>query len=283
MPTAQVLLNKFVNVKTLPHVALRLSELISNHESTMQEFEKLIKMDPTLVVRLLRVVNSSYFGLRQKVDSITRAVLFIGTKNLRNMIVVQALKDTFGQSTKEDVFSRRMLWLHCAAVAICSQMISERIFTQAGEDAFLCGILHDIGMIVEDQVEHDLFLQACKVYEPGSKRITDYEKEIIGTDHTTIGYLLARDWKLPLEVQQGIKQHHLTLNGIAPSSISAMVQMAEYIATKLNYGSLPQMSVFLSPPIAAHMRDNIAEYKTLVKDFPEAMSKASDLYESNKE
>jgi putative nucleotidyltransferase with HDIG domain len=283
MATAQALLKKFINVKTLPHVAIRLSKLISDESSTMQEFENLIKMDPTLVLRVLRTVNSSYYGLRQRVDSIARAVIVIGMKNLRNMVVTEALKDIFRQSSDEDIFSRRLLWLHCAAVGICSQMISERIFTQKGEDAFLCGILHDIGMIVEDQVEQDLFFQACKVYEPATKPITDYEREVIGTDHCAIGYLLARDWKLPVEVQEGIKQHHKALEQVSPSSITGIIQIAEYFVSKLNYTAIPGMNAMLSPPLIAHIRDNLEEYKVLIQDFPDEMSKAKDLYESQEE
>ena len=283
MATAQALLKKFTNVKTLPHVGIRLSKLISDENSTMQEFEKLIKMDPTLVLRLLRTVNSAYYGLRQKVDNISRAVIFIGMKNLRNMVVTDALKDIFRPSANEDVFSRRLLWLHCAAVAICSQMISERIFSQKGEDAFLCGILHDIGMIVEDQVAQDLLIQVCKIYEPESKPITDYEREIIGTDHCAVGYLLARDWRLPVEVQEGIKQHHKALEKVSPSSITGIIQIAEYFVSKLNYTAIPGMDTMLSPPLVAHVRDNVEEYKVLIKDLPDEMSKAKDLYESQEE
>ena len=91
MPTAQALLKKFGDMKTLPHVAIRLTKLLSNENTTMQEFERLIKMDPTLVLRLLRVVNSPYYGVREKIDSISRAVVFVGMKSLRNMIVTTAL------------------------------------------------------------------------------------------------------------------------------------------------------------------------------------------------
>ena len=283
MATAEALLKKFKELKTLPHVAIRLSKLISDENTTMQEFENLIKMDPTLVLRLLRTVNSSYYGLRQKVSTISRAVMLIGMKNLRNLVVTEAIKDIFGQSSNENVFSRRKLWLHCAVVAICSQMISERIFSKKGDNAFLCGILHDIGMIVEDQVAHDLFIQVCKIYEPESKPITDYEREILGTDHCAVGYLLIRDWQLPVEVQEGIKQHHQELEDVSPSSITGIIQIAEYFVSKLNYTAIPGADAILSPPLVAHISDNIEEYKVLINDLPDEMSKAKALYESQEE
>ena len=278
MPTAKVLLNKFTTAKTLPHITIELTKLISDENSTMQDFEKMIKMDPTLVLRILRGANSPYYGLRQKVNSISRAVVIIGINNLRNMIVTQGLRDIFKGNNSKNAFSRNRLWLHCAAVSICSQMIMERIFGLNGEDAFLCGILHDIGMIVEDQTASDLFSKVCNTYDESSNSITDYEKEIVGTDHCEIGHLLAKDWQLPIDVQEGIQFHHKALDHVSPSSLTGAIQLAEYIVSQLDYTAIPGMKAKLSLPLANHIRNNVKEYKALVRDLPNEMSKAKDLY-----
>jgi putative nucleotidyltransferase with HDIG domain len=283
MPTAKELLNKFSTAKTLPHIAIKLTKLISDENSTMQDFEKMIKMDPTLVLRLLRGANSPYYGLRQKVNSISRAVVVIGINNLRNMIVTEGLKEIFKDKKSENVFSRNRLWLHCSAVSICSQMIMERIFGLNGEDAFLCGILHDIGMIIEDQTAPDLFYRVCNTYDENSKPITDYEKEIVGTDHCAIGYLLAKDWQLPIEIQEGIQRHHKMLDHVSPSSLTGVIQLAEFIVSQLDYTAIPGMKAKLSPPLANHIRDNVKEYKALVRELPNEMSKAKDLYAHHEE
>jgi putative nucleotidyltransferase with HDIG domain len=249
----------------------------------MQDFEKIIKMDPTLVLRILRGANSPYYGLRQKVNSISRAVVIIGINNLRNMIVTEGLRDIFKGKNSKNAFSRNRLWLHCVAVSICSQMIMERIFGLNGEDAFLCGILHDIGMIVEDQTAPDLFYRVCNTYDENSKLITDYEKEIIGTDHCEIGHLLAKDWQLPVDVQEGIQHHHKTMDHVSPSSLTGVIQLAEYIASQLDYTAISGMKAKLSLPLADHIRNNVKEYKALVRDLPNEMSKAKDLYAPNEE
>ena len=283
MPIAKGLLNKFTTAKTLPFITIQLTKLISNENSTMKDFENMIKMDPTLVLRILRSVNSPYYGLRQKVNGISRAIVIIGINNLRNMIVTEGLKGIFKDKKGKNAFSRNRLWLHCAAVSICSQMIAERIFGFNGEDAFLCGILHDIGMIVEDQTAPDLFYEACNSYDENSKLITDHEKEIIGTDHCEIGYLLAKEWQLPIEVQEGIQHHHKTLDHVAPSSLTGVIQQAEYIVSQLDYTAIPGMKAVLSLPLAKHIRNNVKEYKALVRDLPNEMSKAKELYEPHEE
>lgn len=282
MPTAEEMLKKFNDTKTLPHVALRLAQLISNENTRISEFEKMIKMDPTLVVRLLRVVNSPYYGLRRKVDSISRAVVVIGMKSLRNIVVTTGIKEVFAKGPHEEIFSRAQLWLHCAAVGICSQMISERIFGRAGDDAYLCGILHDIGIIVEDQVAQDLFVQVCQNYTPNAKPFVKYEKETIGTDHCEIGYLLALQWNLPADVQDGIKDHHKTEGEILPSSLTGIVQTADYIVSRLNYKAIPEMQLNLSKDLGIYIRDNMEEFKAMTKDLPDELLKAKELYESEK-
>ena len=279
MASAQALLRNFNKVKTLPHVEIRLSKLISDENSTMREFEEVIRLDPTLVLRLLRLVNSSYYGLRQKINSISRALVFVGMKNLRNMVVTEALKGIVGKGSKNGMATRNGLWLHSATVGICGQMISERIFEKKGEDAFLCGILHDIGMIIEDQVEKDLFAQACKAYDPESKSIIDYEREIIGTDHCELGSLLAKTWKLPPEIQEGIQDHHNVLDHVSPSSVTGIIQTADYMACQMKHPALPGMQGVLSPSLASHIRENLEEYRALSKDLPEEISKAMEIYQ----
>ena len=280
MPSAQGLLKKFTKMKTLPQTAIRLSKLVADENSSLKEIENVIRMDPTLVLRILRLANSSYYGLQEKVDSVARALVFIGIKNLRNTIVIETLKDVFKNSQEGETFSRTNLWLHSAAVGICSQMISERLFKAKGEDAFLCGILHDIGFIVEDQVAKDLFLKACQAYEPGSKQITEVERDTIGTDHCAVGHGLAIEWKLPSEVQDGIKDHHKRVSKISPSDLAGMIQVAEYFAARLNIVPLKGMNGFISPPLSDHIREHVEVYKGLAHDLPGEIEKAKEIYDS---
>ena len=284
MANATTLLKKFNNIKTLPHLAIRLSKMISDDDSSIEEFEEVIKMDPTLVLRMMRLVNSSFYGLRNKADSISDALVFLGMKNLRNMIVVEALKDIFrGGGGDEELFSKSRLWLHCAAVSICSQLIAERIFGIKGEDAFLCGILHDIGLIVENQVEPELFLDVCKAAKPDYSTLIQHEKEIIGAEHSEIGHLLSVEWKFPLDVQSGIRDHHKEMKKVDPKSLTGIIQIAEYMVARIDMTVFPGMQGNLSQPLILHIRDNIDEYKALGKDLPDEMFKARELYELESE
>jgi HD-like signal output (HDOD) protein len=277
MSKGKKFLRKFKDIKTLPHVVTNLSRLIADDNSTMKDFEEVIKMDPILVVRLLRLVNSSFYSLAQRVDSIGRAVAYLGMKNLHNLAVTDALKSMFNEQGKSPAFSRKKLWFHCAAVSICAKMIAERIFGTNGDDAYLCGILHDFGLIVESQVAPNEFLAACEAYEPGSSLI-DLEQEYLGTNHCEIGYLMAVDWDMAEPIQEAIRDHHLESGDYAPDSLTGIVQIAEYITGQLGYTALAEFKPELPSHLVSHMQEAMDEYKVLIEDLPEEMSNAQDLY-----
>ena len=106
MSAAQKFIEKFTDIHPLPHIVTTISRLIADSESTMKDFEEVIKMDPVLVTRLLRLVNSPFYGLAQTVDSIGRAVAFLGMKNLHNLIVADALKSIFVTKETKTLFRK---------------------------------------------------------------------------------------------------------------------------------------------------------------------------------
>jgi len=277
MSSAHDFIKKYSNIKTLPHVVTKLSKLIGDNNATMKDFENVIKMDPTLVVRLLQLVNSPFYGLTQHIDSISRAVTYIGMKNLHNMAVTDALKNIFSEKESSPAFSRNKLWLHCAAVSICSKMLAERIFGINGDDAYLCGILHDFGLIVEEQVAGDDFISLCERCAPDDS-LPELEREILGTDHCEIGYLMTRQWDMPEGIQIAIRDHHTISDDIEPDSLTGIIQMSEYITGQFDYTAIPGITQNLSGSLAAHIQENRDEYEVLIDDLPEEMSKAKDVY-----
>jgi HD-like signal output (HDOD) protein len=279
MSSAKRFINKYTAIKTLPHAVTRLSKLLHDDNATMKDFEDVIKMDPTLVVRLLRLVNSPFFGLRQHVDSISRAVAFIGMKNLQNMAVTDALKNIFNTKETSSQFSRKRLWLHCAAVSICNKMLAERIFAINGDDAYLCGILHDFGLIVEEQVAKKYFLQACA--ECGATgSLPTCEQKFLATDHCEIGYLLTTDWSMPINIQEAVRDHHTISDTTDPESLTGILQISEYIVGQFDYTPIPGAVLQLAPSLISHLRENADEYKVLIDDFPDEMRKAKDIYDT---
>jgi len=279
MPSTEQIVNKFQDSKTLPHVAIKVTQLVNDKNSTMHDFEEIIQLDPVLVGRLLRLVNSPYFGLSSKVESISKAVVFVGMKNLRNLVAVEAMREMFKESGSDLGFSRKDLWLHSATVAILAEMIGKRIFGDAREDLFLAGIIHDIGLIAEDQVAGELLQEACRLYKPGENALIDCEQKIIGTNHCEVGLRLAKAWKMPPDVLKAIRDHHQTDKAISPASVTGILQLAEYIAGKMKFSMVRNKVEALPAHLVKHVKSMIDNYKIIVRDMPEEMAKAKSLYD----
>ena len=280
MPAAEALIEKFKKIRTLPHIVTRLVQLVNDEESTLQDFEEVIRLDPALVARLLTLVNSSYFGLTRKVDSISRAVALLGMKNLHNIAVTDAIQGMLRSHSGTTEFSPQRLWLHSAASGICCKMIAERIFSINGDDAYLCGILHDIGLIVALEADQDAFLQLIEQLAPNAPPIIEIERQLFQTDHCEVGYILAKDWRIPDPIAEAIRDHHFgTSQAISPQSPTGILQMSEYIIQQLHFPAIKDgLAVNLAPSLAEHIQSNVEEYKVLAEDLPEELEKTKKMY-----
>lgn len=278
MPSALDILRMVETMKTLPNIAVRLTRMISDDSYSLQAFEEVIRMDPTLVLRVLKIVNSPYYGLTTKVESIAEAVAYLGMDNLRNLIVVDIFKHIVKSEPRDKAFSRVSLWRHSAAVGVTSQMISERIFETKGENAFLCGLIHDIGLILEDQVVPDLFEKAYGACMAGEDHITVYERKEIGTDHAQVGAVLAKDWQLPNPVQTGISAHHDQRVAADPQSIANIIRVAEYLADRLGLTPFRGLVLKLPQKSLDHIHGHLNEYKAIAMDLPEVIKKADEIF-----
>lgn len=256
---------------------MAVNTLINDSESTTKDFEDVIKMDQVLVTRLLRLVNSPFYGLTQTVNSISRAVAFLGMKNIHNLVVIDALQGIFIAPQKPTRFSKQKLWHHSAAVSICGKMVAERIFGINGDDALLCGILHDFGLLVEEQLHPEAFdtiIETCT----STGMLSGLEEDAFGTNHCEIGYFLTLDWKMSVSIQEAIRDHHQISNDLKPESLTGIIQLSEFITGQLQQTTLPDLKVDLSPPLVTHLKDNIDEYNVLIDDLPEEMEKANSIY-----
>ncbi|MBU0673365.1 MAG: HDOD domain-containing protein [Proteobacteria bacterium] len=281
MFNAETIAKKYSDLKTLPHVAIRVNQMVHSGNVTMQDFEEVIRLDPVLVSRLLKLVNSPYFGLVNRVDSIAKAVVFIGMKNLRNLVAVEALRDVFKEGDPAEGFSRKNLWMHSATVAILAEMIATRIFGISGEDCFLAGIIHDIGLVAEDQVAGEQLRAACRLFNAQERSIVEFERESIGTDHCRVGSILARQWNLPEDIQKAIRFHHDRSRDVVPESPIGILQMAEYFAGKVNYAVVTNQVEPLAPSLVKHLKMKLDNYKVIIRDLPSEISKAKELYISD--
>ncbi len=218
--TIKKVLEKVKELPTLPVVAQRINALLDDPRSNAKDLAAVIEMDQSVTAKVLRLVNSAYFSLSQKVTNVAQAIALLGYKNISQMVVTLSVFDSLRVSEGVS-FDRRKFWVHSIATAVLSERIAHECLASSKEDAFTAGLLHDMGKVFMDGYLHDEFEEALSVSEKKGISFYDAEHSLFDVDHAMIGEWIAKYWKLPLFIIAAIKHHHQELDertGLALSS-----------------------------------------------------------------
>jgi putative nucleotidyltransferase with HDIG domain len=237
------------DISTLPHVALKVVEVANNEQSGAADLKAVLQSDPPLSARVLRCVNSAAYSLRTRVTNLQLAITYLGCKQVRNLAITASVSDLFKNNQPIGLYRRTELWRHVVAVGICARLVAMRLRMANFEDAFLAGLLHDLGIILEDQHAHEPFQNAMLALSPG-RTLVETEREHLGFDHTIVGDRVAANWNLPEAVRAAIRHHHSSAayRGEA-APVLYCVEVANWLCT---LKQLPSVGLnLLKPPTEA--------------------------------
>jgi HD-like signal output (HDOD) protein len=158
-PTLDQLIRQIDEISTLPYIAMRIIEAVNDVNTVASDIKQVMEGDPALSARILRCVNSSAYGLSTKITNLQQAITYLGLKQIRNLAMVVSVSNMFNKKECIGPYLRSNLWKHLVGVGICARLISMRLGYPNFEDCFLAGLLHDIGIILEDQYVHKHFVK----------------------------------------------------------------------------------------------------------------------------
>ncbi len=196
------------NISTIKSVVTRIIQIINDPDSTAKDLEEIIEVDPPLTARVLKVANSAYYSPQNKIREIDQAVIWLGFNTVKEIVLSQKVCEIFEKEVCIGAYSRPALWRHSFAVALLAKMIYRREFGERGENAYVAGMLHDIGIIAMDQFMQDEFKQALIVTEQQQRNLDVVETEILGFNHSSVGQALIESWNLPNEYARAVGNHH---------------------------------------------------------------------------
>src|SRR5918998_3250203 len=147
----QQALKKITTIATLPEVTSKIIATVEDPKSTAQQLHKIVAHDPALVTRILKVVNSSFYGLPGQIGSIERAIVLLGLNAVKNIAVAASLGQLFRGAKLCEGFTPKDLWTHCIAVGVAARDLAKQMKLPIADEAFLAGMIHDVGMLVELQ------------------------------------------------------------------------------------------------------------------------------------
>jgi len=188
---------------TLPVVAIRLGELVHSRNVTVQQVAELLRGDPSTSAKLLRLVNSPYFGIPGGVADVARAIPFVGFNTLYQLVLSITVLETLGG--KDDAI--RALWIHSLSVATTARELAVEAKVDPGA-AFTAGLLHDMGKIALAKLDPASFAAATAHARAGNVSMHIAEHQLGLPSHDRIGSALAKQWKFPASLAVPIEQHH---------------------------------------------------------------------------
>jgi len=244
----ELVLGQLENLPTLPVIAVRLLSLTGQSNSKIQEIVALISADSVLTSKVLRLVSSGAMRVRQPVTTVQQAVVMLGFETIRNLVLSLSVFEIF-RNDPDDVppdgshlgFARSEFWKHSLAVGTAAEMLAAKCPRRvSAPDAFVCGLLHDLGKVALDAIMPKSFHQAVELAALTRGDISDAERRIIGLDHAVAGKRLAEAWNLPPLITQAIWLHGsapMTIpNGIVSPDIVRLVGLADLLARRQHIG-----------------------------------------------
>jgi len=205
------LLEGLVTIPTVPTTLGEINRILEDPESSAKDAADVVAKDPAVAAKTLRLVNSAYYALQSPVSSIPFAVSIVGLKVLKNLVIQATVLESFGDLDGVGGISGDWLWDHCYKTAVAAGEIAKRVGKAAQmlpEDAYTCGLIHDVGRIIMGESMGPRYARAMLRAKKSEQEIHLVERELFQFDHAMVGAYLSEQWRLSPRLSKSILHHH---------------------------------------------------------------------------
>ncbi len=262
-----------IELPPLPELALKLKEMLDRDTANAAQIAELIQSEPALATSVMRVANSTAFGGLSRVRELKQAIARLGMKQVSSIVTALLLKGHFLDSPQSKAEVLQRLWDHSIATAFCARQLAVKM-DESADEAFMAGLVHDVGRL--------LVLKAVDLIESSGKSeisITDVvEEELMNTLHTTLGYKVLTQWRLPETICE-VALHHEDEVDTSAAPLLTCVQAAEMITRKLGYhrNPDPELNLVAEPAIEATGISDV-EMAELMVDLEDEFDEVQQLF-----
>lgn len=205
--TPQELVSGVIRLVSLPEVCIRVNEMLEDPNVTAADLGKVIAQDTGLTARLLKIVNSSFYGFPSRIETVTRAVTVIGLRELRGLVLAASAVEAFSK-IPNDVLNMVNFWRHSVYCGVVAQQLAERCRVLHSERLFVAGLLHDIGKLIMSHKIPDTVKHILEIKEADGRTDEEIENEVLGFSHADVGGELMRFWQMPESLYNTVRYHH---------------------------------------------------------------------------
>lgn len=275
----QKVIARIDDLPTLPRTVLRITELINDPKSSAEDLARIITDDQVLTARLLKLVNSSFYGFPQRIATVTNAIVLLGFDAIRSLLLTTSVFDLFASRNKRSKQVQEKFWDHSLGCAVGAKVIGNHLRHDKIEELFVSGLLHDIGKIIEMLFLPDEFAEVVTIIDKKNTLMITAERQVLGYSHAEIGKLLAGKWNLPVKLEQVIAHHHQPAAAGSFIMEASIVHLADILCRALNMGyggdnKIPPLDKFAweslkiktdaIEPIMATMQDEYSDISTFI-------------------
>lgn len=236
MSDLRAVIEKIDNLPTLPDIVVKLNRLITDPSTSAGDINDLISRDVSLSAKILKLVNSPYYGFPRRITTVTYAVVILGFTAVRNLTLSAFVFDAFKQRGVGK-FDLKGFWRHSICTAVAAQHLARDGEDVSDEDGFMGGLLHDVGKVVMSQyLQDDLNRVMARVTESDCLFL-DAEMDLLEYNHAKIGAILLEKWNLPKNLVAMVRHHHTPTRAQEGKRDCAIVHFADILARSLGVGS----------------------------------------------
>ncbi len=228
--------DSILSLPTLPTVVARILELVDNPNSSAGALAALISQDQALTAKVLKLANSSYYGFSRRIATVRLAIVVLGFDTVRELGLSVSILGAFKNETGNRLFDAGQFWRHTLAVAVGARMLVRGKRQHHASEAFVAGILHDVGKLVLDQYMPDESEAVHRLMAEENMPAAAAETRLLGVDHAMVGSWLAERWNLPVPLVQSIRHHHQPGRCGKDSELTLAVHLADWLAHRSGLG-----------------------------------------------
>jgi putative nucleotidyltransferase with HDIG domain len=218
-----------ISLPTLSTVVSKMIQLVDNPKTSASSLARLIYTDQALTARILKLANSAYYGFPREISTVKMAIVVLGFNTVKEMGLSLSVFEVFKGVDNDTTFDISRFWQHSIGCGSAARMLGRRLNYHLTGEAFVAGLLHDIGKIIFRQYLSKEFMTIINRVSKGEVDLDEAEMNIIGTTHSQVGAWLAEKWNLPRIIVDGIAFHHAPWDAQEDRILVAIVSVADYL------------------------------------------------------
>lgn len=262
------------DLPTLPIVVAKILQTAASPHASAADLQALIAVDAGLTAKILRLANSSFYGQSRRITTLKDAIVILGFNTVRNLTLSASMLDSLSPRGAAQVFDWRAYWEHCAGVAACARLLARRrgLPTAVQEEAFVAGLLHDIGKLFLGRYCPDVLADIVLNAETFQVSMEEAEWRLIGTTHALLGQEIAEQWNFPAPLASAIGAHHHPDGWRDDPTLTYLVHTANVLTQQAGVGALDPQLPRLDAEVDGWLSLNTVQREDLIIDLHREMS-----------